>query len=32
MANKISLPSDWKCDGKELKPKSGSSSSNTWGG
>ena len=30
MANKISLPSNWKCDGKELKPRSGASFSNTW--
>ena len=30
MANKISLPGNWVCDGKELKPKSGASSSNTW--
>ncbi len=30
MANMIELPSNWVCDGKELKPKSGASSSNTW--
>lgn len=30
MANKIELPRDWVCDGKELKPKSNPSSSNTW--
>ena len=30
MANKIQLPSNWLCDGKELKPKSGASYSNTW--
>ena len=30
MANTIELPSNWVCDGKELKPKSGASSSNTW--
>jgi hypothetical protein len=30
MANKISLPSSWTCDGKELKPKSGARLSNTW--
>ena len=30
MANTIELHSNWVCDGKELKPKSGASSSNTW--
>ena len=30
MSNKIDLPSNWVCDGKELKPKSGASLSNTW--
>ena len=30
MANKTELPSNWVCDGKELKPKSGASFSNTW--
>ncbi len=30
MANEIELPRDWVCDGRELKPKSGATSSNTW--
>src|SRR5690606_10342759 len=30
MANKIELPAGWVCDGRELKPKSGASLSNTW--
>lgn len=27
---KISLSSKWSCDGRELKPKSGGSSSDVW--
>ena len=30
MSNKISLPSNWVCNGAELKPKTGATSSNTW--
>jgi hypothetical protein len=30
MANSIILPKEWTCDGRELKPKSGATSSNTW--
>ena len=30
MSNKVELPSNWVCDGKELKPKTGASSTNTW--
>ena len=30
MANKISLPSKWVCDGTTLKPKYGATSSNTY--
>ena len=30
MANEIEIPRDWVCDGRELKPKSGATSSNTW--
>ena len=30
MAQKLVLPRDWTFDGKEFKPKSGATSSNTW--
>lgn len=30
MSMNIDPPSGWVCDGRELKPKSGASSSNTW--
>ena len=30
MSNKIELPKSWVCDGKELKPKSGATTTNTW--
>jgi len=30
MSNKIELPGNWVCDGKELKPKTGANSSNTF--
>lgn len=30
MTNKVKLPSNWVCNGNELKPKTGASSSNTW--
>lgn len=30
MSLEIDFPRSWVCDGRELKPKSGASSSNTW--
>lgn len=30
MAGSINLPSDWVCNGRELKPKVGATSANTW--
>ena len=30
MSNKVELPSNWVCDGMELNPKTGASSTNTW--
>lgn len=30
MANKVELPSNWVCNGQELKTKTGASLSNTW--
>jgi hypothetical protein len=30
MGNAITLPREWTCDGRESKPRSGASASNTW--
>lgn len=30
MRNLIELPCNWICDGKELRPKTGATLSNTW--
>lgn len=30
MSLEIDFPKNWICNGRELKPKSGASSSNTW--
>jgi hypothetical protein len=30
MVRSVALPSDWVCNGRELKPKIGATSANTW--